>query len=594
MNIASCRRAIVIALLGAAVAPAACKKSPAPPPPAQQAAPAQSSGTTGQHTADQPPAWLDHPQASPGTTVLTAIDPHTLRPSEVQFGVAPKRGPDVEYVPGVIVMEHGDQAIRSVAGDGMSWTFDAHAPNVSDFQEGKVVFATGRAVGRILALKHDGSTVTAILGPVELTDVIQNGRFIMDQAIDPDKMIAYVAPDYPGLQDSSLTKTASLGGARGGEESVVVSRMSHGRWIPTSMSHTGADGRRISYRRRGRRWADAQLSDVNQWTGASDAGGLRTLGIVEEAPGGATSVPDLQNPLPPPQQVLGAVPSLNANEGNMRLQPVASNSGVGLQYYYNNPSGVSATAFGTVVMHAPSIRCVLVITNHTVDSAGISIKGSAGVKLHLDSHSPTGAFVNMHAQHWVPVDFSIPLGGPVPFALTFATMFDVNSGFSAKSTVMEAEGEYSFEGQIWAGHTRGGWTLSAPTNVKTVTDLTQSLSAIGLGITSFTMAFSIRTLVGIGAFGFNVGVYASVRFGGSLLHSPTEAFPCRQATLEANLDTGIGWQTPGFVVAAINIFLKPITGHAIDAVGDITAEKPLPLFHYKGQSPGGCASPKKT
>jgi hypothetical protein len=593
VNVASCRRATVIALLGAALAPVACKKSP--PPPASQSASAQPPDTTGQPTAENPPSWLDHPQASPGTTVLTAIDPHTLRPSEVQFGVAPKRGAGVDYVPGVIVMENGDRAIRSVARDGMSWTFDANAPNVSDFQEGKVVFATGRAVGRILALKHDGNTVTAILGPVELTDVIQNGRFIMDQAVDPDKMIAYVAPDYPGLQDSSLTKTASLGGVRGGEESVVVSRMSHGRWIPTSMSHTGADGRRVSYRRRGRRWTDAQVSDVNQWTGAAGVGGLSTLGIIEPVAGGAPTVPNVQSPLPAPQQVLGAVPSLSANDGNLRLQPTASNSGVGLQYYYNTPSGVSATAYGTVMLHTPSIRCVLVITNRSVDSAGISIKGSAGVKLHLDSHSPTGAFVNMHAQHWVPVDFSIPLGGPVPFALTFATMFNVNSGFSARSTVMTAEGEYSFEGQIWAGHTKGdGWSLHAPTNVKTVTDLTQSLNAIGLGITSFTMAFSIRTLVGIGAFGFNVGVYASVRFGGSLLHSPTEAFLCRQTTLEANLDTGIGWQTPGFVVAAINIFLKPITGHAIDAVGDITAEKPFSLFHYLGQNPSGCASAKKT
>jgi len=28
----------------------------------------------------------------------------------------------------------------------MTWTFDANAPQVSDFQEGKVVFATSRAV----------------------------------------------------------------------------------------------------------------------------------------------------------------------------------------------------------------------------------------------------------------------------------------------------------------------------------------------------------------------------------------------------------------------------------------------------------------
>jgi len=592
---AFCRRALAIALIGAAVAPSACKKSSPTPPPSssQHPAAAPSAGPSQQTGGAQPPAWLDHPQASPGTTVLTAVDPKTLSKSEIQFGVAPKRSPDVEYQPGVIVMEHGDQAIRAAGGNGMSWTFDANALNVSDFQEGKIVFATGRAVGRIMGLKRDGSTVTVILGPVQVTDVIRNGRFIMSQAVDADKMITYVAPDYPGLQsDSGLTKSASLdapGDGAGGEETVVVSRVDRGRWTPTSMSRTGADGRRVTYRRRGHRWADAQTSDLIQWTGASAAGGLRSLGIAQQA----AAPPNVPNPLPAPQQTFGAVPSLTADNNNIRMQPVASNSGVGLQYYYTNPSGLAVTATGTVTLHAPEIRCVLKIVNGAVDSAGISIAGSAGVHLLLDSHSPTAKFVNMHVRHWVPVDFSIPLGGPIPFALTFATMFDVNSGISAQSTIIRAEGQYNFGGKIWAGRAGGRWSLSTPSDPTTVTDLTESLSNFSVGINSFAMAFSIRALVGIGAFGFNAGVYAAVRFGGSILGAPTEAFPCRQATLGVFLDSGIGWQTPGFVSAAINFFLKPVTGHAIDAVGDITTARPDTIFTYARQIPDGCASAVK-
>lgn len=543
---ASCRRAIAIALLSAVVAPTACKKSPSPPPPPQQAAAAPPTTGSAQHdSAAQPPDWLDHPQASPGTTVLTAIDPKTLSQSEVRFGVAPKRSPDVEYQPDVILMEHGDQAIRAAAGDGMSWTFDANARNVSEFQEGKIVFATGRAVGRILALKRDGSSVTAILGPVQLTDVIRNGRFIMDQSVDADKMITYVAPNYPGLQDTtSPTRPASLDGtSAGGEEPVIVSTV----------------------------------------------GDTRTLGSAQQAP----ALPNVQNPLPSPQQTIGAIPSVNADDDNLKLKPVASNSGVGLQYYYTPPSGVSATASGTVTLHTPHVRCVFQIRNGSVDSAGISIEGAAGVHLRLDSHSSTTTFVNMHVQHWVPVDFSIPLAGPVPLALTFATMFNVNSGFSAKSTIMVAEGEYNFGGKIWAGRAGGRWSIATPAEPTTVTDLTESLSNVSVGITSFTMAFAIRALVGLGAFGFNTGVYASVRFGGSLLASPTEGFSCRQATLGVFLDSGIGWQTPGWVATAINFFLKPLTGHAIDAVGDLTAAKPANLFNYGRQIPDGCSSPVK-
>lgn len=59
------------------------------------------------------------------------------------------------------------------------------------------------------------------------------------------------------------------------------------------------------------------------------------------------------------------------------------------------------------------------------------------------------------------------------------------------------------------------------------------------------------------------------------------------------LDSGIGWQTPGFVAAAINFFLKPLTGHAIDAVGDLTTAAPDTIFTYGRQIPDGCASQAK-
>ena len=141
----------------------------------------------GPKTGTDAPEWLEHPQITPGTTVLTALDPHQMSPSEVQFGVAPKLSKDVEYQPGIILMEQGDKAIRSVATDGLTWTFDANAPHVSEFENGKIVFATGRAVGRVIGLKRNGQTVSVVLGPIQLSDVIKSGRFVMDQAVDPDK-----------------------------------------------------------------------------------------------------------------------------------------------------------------------------------------------------------------------------------------------------------------------------------------------------------------------------------------------------------------------------------------------------------------------
>jgi len=178
--------------------------------------------------------------AHPDASILTAININSLSDSEREFGIAPRRTKDVDYADGVIIMENGDKAIRSMSGNGMSWTFDASAEHVNEFQVGKIVFATGRAVGRILSLKQEGNSVTAFLGPVQLTDVIKRGHFAMSQKIDTDNMLTYVAPDFPQPPDELVGGTAKTSsnyeedGAPHLERTVVISRVEHGRWTPTS------------------------------------------------------------------------------------------------------------------------------------------------------------------------------------------------------------------------------------------------------------------------------------------------------------------------------------------------------------------------
>ena len=134
-----------------------------------------------------------------------------LTESERRFGVAPKRGPGIVYQDDIILMEHGDQAIRSFSSNGLSWTFDANAPQVNEIQPGKIVFATGRAVGRVLALERHGDQVSAILGPVQLTDLVKSGKFAYNQPLDLNSAIAFVAPDYPGAVNSSLMQSSTPG-----------------------------------------------------------------------------------------------------------------------------------------------------------------------------------------------------------------------------------------------------------------------------------------------------------------------------------------------------------------------------------------------
>jgi hypothetical protein len=48
-------------------------------------------------------------RAHPNATILHPLDLNTLTESERKFGIAPKRGPKVEYQPDIILMEQGDK-----------------------------------------------------------------------------------------------------------------------------------------------------------------------------------------------------------------------------------------------------------------------------------------------------------------------------------------------------------------------------------------------------------------------------------------------------------------------------------------------------
>jgi hypothetical protein len=546
-----------------------------------------------------PPASMFNLSAHPGATVLKALDPHKMSQSEIQFGVAPKRSSEVEYVKDVIIMEEGDKAIRSVAGDGMTWKFDANASHVSEFQEGKVVFATGRAVGKILNLKKEGDTVSVILGPVQLTDVIQNGSFAMSQAIDPNNMVSYVAPDFPQPPEAKPDqKTSSIGSPDDDQvqETIVVNAISqNGEWTPTSMAQTFGDGRRITYRKYGSKWGDAHVSLANL-SPSKMVSGYELIPLKAPAQQVTPGIPQLPGGLQiphvdlPPAHTTGPPPNVDISD--VRTKIVADNSGVGLQYYYSK-NGLSASAYGIMSIHDAKLDFYLTIKNAKIITCGVGMAGAAGIKLHLDSHSTQEFNVNLHVKHTIPIDVSIPLGGgPVPFALTFSTMFSAESGFSAKQSVLNAEGNYGFGGGVWAGYNMGQWYATTPTKISAMTDLGKSVEGISVGINSFVMSFSLRALVGIGAFGFNTGVYVGLRFTGTALIAPTTAWPCKQGTIEAMLDTGVGYSLPGWVTDAINFFLKPLTGHEIESAGSLLKMPSFGLFHGNTQVPGGCATSK--
>lgn len=160
----------------------------------------------------------------------------------------------------------------------------------------------------------------------------------------------------------------------------------------------------------------------------------------------------------------------------------------------------------------------------------------------------------------------------------------VDSAFSAKQSILHAEGHYTYTGGLWAGYRGGKWQSTTATQLRAQTDMGQSVKSISLGINSLVMASSVRAMVGIGAFGFNTGVYVGMRFDGTILRAPDQAFPCKQGTIEVYIDSGVGCSMPGFVVDLINKLLALFTKYKLQRVGTLLkGPSPDRLFHGNTQ-----------
>ena len=580
---------------------AGCKKKEE----AARVAPSPSSPSrSGPRSTSYLPQDIFGPEAVPGATALQPVDLHSLSDTEMKYGIAPKRTSQVEYQPDVIVMEHGDKAIRSISGNGMEWEFDANAEHVSEFQEGKIVFATGRAVGRVISLKKEGDSVKAILGPIQLTDVIKNGKFKMDSPVTADNIISYVAPDFPQEPDAhpeEKKSSRSFGDGLRVERAVVVSRIRNGVWTPVSVGENYGDGHRATFQRLGDRWATPQnaVARMDPSVRVKPFTQLHSAAF-QQVPG----VPGMQFPqfpevpfVPqPPAKTAGTPPTVDISD--MRTVGVLNPSYIGVQFYSKNTTGgLSVFAEALMDVNDLHLHFSLDIVGGHIKTCGIDMGGALGVTLHMDAHTAKDFQVNLHKKWWVPIDLTIPIGlgnmAGIPFSVTFNMMLDVSSGFSAKQSILTAEGDYTYKGGLWAGYKDvGGWQFNPVSDVIARTDMGRSIQGVSVGINSLVIAASIRAMVGIGAFGFNTGVFIGMRFDGTLLRAPDIALACRAATIEVYMDSGVGYSLPGFVVEVINDVLSLFTKYKIDRVGTLLKGPSDRLFHGDTQIPAACATPK--
>ncbi|MFF5180174.1 hypothetical protein ACFY2Q_19295 [Micromonospora sp. NPDC000316] len=100
-----------------------------------------------------------------------------------RYGAAPAPDSKVTYQPDVVFVGGGSGSVRGLSEDALTWRIDPKASGADKLARGKVMFLTGRAVGRVLDVRRDSGDLAVLLGPVDITDVIRDGTFAGDSPV---------------------------------------------------------------------------------------------------------------------------------------------------------------------------------------------------------------------------------------------------------------------------------------------------------------------------------------------------------------------------------------------------------------------------
>jgi hypothetical protein len=528
-----------------------------------------------------PRAWAGFASVPGPVLVGHPLKLGEMTESERRWGMAPKRGAGIVYQDDIILMEHGDQAIRSFASNGLSWNFDANAPQVNEIQPGKIVFATGRAVGRVLAVQRNGDQVSAILGPVQLTDLVKQGKFMYDQPLDLNSAIAIAAPDYPGAANSTAMQNRSPGaqssiqsgsGTWHVAQYYVVSDT--GEWTAIrTVTGSGARVRKPTLLQSGFH-APNRLWPMQAGPNLGNLGNLNNFN-----PG----------PIPAPQ-----IPMIPLN--GLQATPCVDCGGLGLKMYQEKDG---LRVWVTVVFHLihPHVVFCASIENGSIE-ANLQLAGGAGVTATLDAASSqefTGG--NIKEVGLIPLDITVPIGGIfLPLQIDLSQSIDLESAFSAKTSRLHGAGGIDLTGEIAADYHKGAWEVTPPSG-QVKQNLAGMVTGISVGINALVFAISQRLMVGVGALSFATGPYVDLTSSvtslkgssiGTTLLSRTPI--CAQGTFNMSLGAGIGYSMPRVVASVLNTVLGWFGVKPVPPWGSIVA---LPhrktLIDHRDEIPNGCS-----
>ena len=435
----------------------------------------------------------------------------------LRYGLAPRPDQGVTFRTDVVLVQGGASSVRGVTADGLTWTLSPTAPGIGDLALGRVLFLTDRAVGTVRAIRTTSAGVEVTLSPAALTDVIEKGTFTSAKPIP--------------LQQ------------------------------PVALSNAGAF------------WADP---DLQRQAGAqlTDDSALDEETAFRSPLASGPSVPR------PPAAAAAVANAATTQTGGFTVDQHCCGTGPKLNLRYDE-GGLELRGQAQLAMQAPKADFFLEISGATVRFARLLLYGGhAGVNAHLDAATTPGK----HISGWSPplgdsVSFDVPLGvyAGVPLHMTVTQTLGVRLNIPGDAALhvtgrldLGATLGFRYDGTKWENLSAGRFDADSAI---------RGTDSIAVGISYATFVYVIRLTVGIGAAGFTVGPFVSMRtsFSGivgapnglNIVPGGDAAEQCRTVKGTLDFQFGVGYSIPAFVKKVIDFVLKVFNSEPIARHGGV-------------------------
>lgn len=425
-----------------------------------------------------------------GVTAMTACQApgRDGRDGGGRYGFGVSANPGVSLQEDVVVITGGSDSILAASADGLTWTLDDDAPGMRDLEPGKIMFASGMAVGRVVGMRPVAGGTEVTLLPAALTDIIRDGNLTFTEEIAPEDLLSQ---NVPGLEPVSVELSTAT--------------------PPTSISPPSRSG---GFRRLGSR--------VHHVARMADDGGL-------------------------PEPVRNE--TIKFTVGNNEVQPFHKGDAYGVRVQNKQSERKDGgykvglkIGFDAYVKLADKVTVSSDLQFHDgalLKGAKFYIDGIKGFGLEAYAGAPNGSRDNFKLRLEVPVELTKQLvieGIPMLFQLK--TKVFVETALAGVNSTMSLAAQYEFDKRA-IGMT-GGAPL--PVGLNIVNSLISSVQGTVLAPSGLVLGFEAKFFIGPGIAALAVGAYAKFQFGvGVALGSALfPYFECAQATLKVGAGGGVG------------------------------------------------------